>query len=259
MRRDELFDSAGSEDGGSGDEVMDSELRAQLNAQIARSLGLDSAEAPGSGSSQNKSKSSAKEVAKKTKMEDDGTDEEADGKEDSGDEFEFQLFSNSEPTTKVVLEDESLGDGAVLRRRPESYYLATRISEEQRRMFAEAATSADQILERAKCRSWGLELPWKVTHTTSSTRSKDVDDGQEEKKSRGRPGKKKRIAMRTKARSAAEKAKSESEKMAEKEEYMKEKKKKMNRIKKLKRKAREKEKKAGAAGGTEAGDSDDSE
>jgi hypothetical protein len=255
VRRDELFDSSHSNDSESGDEVMDSEMRTRLNEQIAKSLGLAQIEP------------SDRQLASRAKpdlsrREDETDDNEADEGEQSADEFEFQLFSNSAPT-KVVLEDDTFGDGALVRRRPESYYIVTGISQEQKMRYATAAVTGDQVLERAKGRSWGLELPWRVIHTTSTGRLYSPDKvSSSEGGSKGgkvRPGKKKRVAMRTKARAAEEKAKLASAKMAEKEEHIKDKKKRLNRAKKLRRRAKAREQKGGAGGeGAESGDSDDS-
>ena len=231
--------------------MMDAELRTQLQEQIARSLGLATVEL-----SSPESPKGEKTASKKTEKDPPGFDPDdssEDPAKESADEFEFQLFSTSKPT-KVVLADEDLGDGALLNRRPESYYLATQFSDEQKFMFADAAVTGDEIVERAKARSWGLELPWRViqaikpTHATPAQSSKDGDVEETTKRGKGRPGKKRRVAIRTKARAAEEKAKAASAKIAEKEEHIKDKKKRLNRLKKLRRRAKEREKKAGEGG-----------
>ncbi|KAK0392390.1 hypothetical protein NLU13_1885 [Sarocladium strictum] len=258
VRRDELFDSGGSDDGDGSDELMEREMRALLNEQIAKSLGLLQADEPSDRiASKGQGSLNETKAASQSKSEP-GNGEE----EDAADEFDFQLFSGSAPTTKVVLEDDHPGDGALVRRRPQSYYLITTISEEQKRRYAAAAVTADEILQRAKQRSWGLELPWKVIHASSNGKLNSAyETGQaaSAREGKGRPGKKKRIAMRTKARAAMEQAKLASAKMAEKEEHIKDKKKRLNRAKKLRRRAKAREQKAGGGGGGEdSGDSDDS-
>lgn len=262
MRRDELFESDRSDES-SGDEAMDGDLRARLNEQIAKSLGLVHDQE----FDRRTTRKDAIDACKSRKDSEehlDRDDDHEDDREKSADEFEFQLFSTSAPTTKVVLEDENLGDGALIRKRPESYYLVTRIPEEQRLRYAFAAVTGDEVLERAKARSWGLELPWKVVHATHNAKLHTLMEEsctKNSSKGRGRPGKKKRIAMRTKARAEAEKSKELNAKLAEKEEHMKDKKKRLNRAKKLRRRAKAKEQKGGGDGGggeDDTGDSDDS-
>ncbi|KAH8179596.1 hypothetical protein LIA77_01115 [Sarocladium implicatum] len=262
VRRDELYGFDNSDDEISGEGVMDTELRAQLQEQLARSLGLVTDENLTSHPGKDTEFTSRKvEQVSPGLIPDDGEEDPA---KDSGDEFEFQLFSTSEPT-KVLLEDEDLGDGALLRRRPESYYLATQFSDEQKTMFADAAVTADDIFERAKVRSWGLEVPWRVIQATefigatTSQQAKPDEVTEDAKRGKGRPGKKKRMAMRSKARAAEEKAKAASAKLAEKEEHIKDKKKRLNRLKKLRRRAKEREKKSGDAAGGGEDESDGSE
>ncbi|KAL2212190.1 hypothetical protein CC79DRAFT_350244 [Sarocladium strictum] len=262
VRRDELFESDPSDES-SGDEAIDGDLRARLNEQIAKSLGLlpeQEADRQTTSKDAKYARNSSKDSEEQPDTNDDHEDDDG-GK--SADEFEFQLFSTSAPTTKVVLDDENLGDGAFVRKRPESHYLVTRIPEEQRLRYAFAAITGDEVLERAKARSWGLELPWKVVHATQNGKLHTLMEASRTKdpsKGRGRPGKKKRIAMRTKARAEAEKSKELNAKLAEKEEQIKDKKKRLNRAKKLRRRAKAKEQKGGDGGGGEddSGESDNS-
>ena len=96
MRRDELYGSDNSDDEASGADVMDTALRTQLQEQIARSLGLATDELSTSHLATDVDASS-----KRTEKGPPGLDpvesEDYQAKE-SGDEFEFQLFSTSEPT-----------------------------------------------------------------------------------------------------------------------------------------------------------------
>ena len=71
-------------------------------------------------------------------------------------------------------------------------------------------------------------------------RATEAGTGGKEKK---RPGKKTRIARRTKARELKAKAEAEAAARTTKEEYIREKKKRLNRLKQLRRRDKEREKK----------------
>lgn len=265
MRRDELYGS--SSDGGddqSENGVEDAEERARLNERLSSMLGLDLC---------------APEPAPAPKQGPDAADghepEGAHGHEgDHEEEFEFRLFSapaGASAPAKVVLsasddEDAARGDGAFIQpARPESYYLAGEATPEQQERYRWSAITADDIAAGASKRAWGLERPWRVVKislssgkssrrttglvTAATTASGDADDGPKRK----RPGKKRRIAVRIKARAEkekreADKARREAEEKqrVSKEEHLLEKKKRLNREKKLKRRAKEKEKKLAA-------------
>lgn len=268
MRRDELYGS--SSDGGddqSEDGVADAEERARLNEQLSSLLGLDlSAAEPAPAPEQGPGAA-------------DSHDEQHEGAEaqeerNHEEEFEFRLFSTSAGTSapaKVVLsasddEDAARGDGAFVRpSRPDSYYLAGEATSEQQERYRWAAVTAHDVAAVASKRAWGLERPWRVVKISLSSKkspnrtagvpagttatSQDAEDGPKRK----RPGKKRRIAVRTKARAEterreAEKARREAEEKqrVSKEEHLLEKKKRLNREKKLKRRAKEKEKKLAA-------------
>lgn len=151
----------------------------------------------------------------------------------------------------------------MIRGRPLSYYLVTDLSPEKKQQYEMAAVSGEDVIERSKERAWGLELPWRVI-TIKATRkpaSKQgggaeavahVEDDQPAK--RKRPGKKRRTAMRIKARAMAQAEEAAKQKMAEKEEHVKDKKKRLNRLKKLRRRAKKKTEKGG---GDEAGGESD--
>ena len=243
-------------EGSGGDDVADDELRARLNEQIARTLWLQPEDEEG------RRRNIRKEKGDENPLEEDEGDA-------SDDEFEFRLFSTSAPTTKVVLEDEKPRQGGLVApRRPESYYVVTTISDKAKQRYAYAAVSGEEVLRRSQTRSWGLELPWKVTHisttgqrasgqtTADSADKEEKEDDDDGKRRLRRPGKKRRIALRGKARAAAEKAKvtadrakTASQRAAEKEEHLKEKKKRMNRLKKLRKRAKNREKKGGEGTG----------
>lgn len=256
MRRDELYGSSSDgRDDQSEHGVEDAEERARLNERLSSMLGLDL---------------SAPEPAPAPAEQ--GPAEVEDAHEE---EFEFRLFSAPAGSTsapaKVVLsasddEDGPRGDGGFVQPvRPESYYLAGEATPEQQERYSWAAVTAEDLAAGAIKRAWGLERPWRVVRISLSskkpssrtvglvagtaTASEDADDGPKRK----RPGKKRRIAVRIKARAEkekreAEKAKREAEEKhrISKEEHLLEKKKRLNREKKLKRRAKEKEKKLAA-------------
>jgi hypothetical protein len=251
VRRDEVFGS--SSDGSDSDEhrTDDAEERAKLDARLSSLLGLDldlSAlppdPAPGQGPGA----------------------EHHEGDHDQ--EFEFRLFSGparASAPAKVVLDvsddDEAReGGGAfVTPARPQSYYLAGEASPEQRQRYAYAAVTAEDIAAGARNRAWGLERPWRVVRVTPSSSkppsskacsghgaTASSEESAEARPRRKRPGKKRRIAARTKARAEKTRREAEDKQRISKEEHLLEKKKRLNREKKLKRRAKEKEKKSAA-------------
>ncbi|KAG8159392.1 hypothetical protein KVR01_011053 [Diaporthe batatas] len=267
VRRDQLYGS--SSDGGDQDEqgVEDAEERAKLNARLSSLLGLDlSAPAPSLAPGQGPDAADAHGHGHG------GTE---DQEERHDEEFEFRLFSGPTGTSapaKVVLdasddEDAPKGGGGFVRpERPQSYYLAGEATPDQRERYCYAAVTAEDIIAGASKRAWGLERPWRVVKISLSSRkarsntagsdagaTATSEDNTEDGAKRKRPGKKRRIAVRIKAR--AEKEKREAEKARReaaekqrisKEEHLLEKKKRLNREKKLKRRAKEKEKKLAA-------------
>lgn len=267
MRRDELYGS--SSDGGDDQSehgVEDAEERARLNERLSSMLGLDlSAPEPAAPAPEQGPDAADGHGHNDDPAEIEGAHEE---------EFEFRLFSAPSGTSapaKVVLsasddEDAARGDGGFVQpSRPEKYYLAGEATPEQLDRYRWAAVTAEDIAADASKRAWGLERPWRVVKISLSSRkpssqksglvagvtmaSEDADDGSKRK----RPGKKRRVAVRIKARAEkekrdAEKARREAEEKQRisKEEHLLEKKKRLNREKKLKRRAKEKEKKLAA-------------
>lgn len=185
--------------------------------------------------------------------------------EDMGnEEFAFRLFSTAQPTQKVVLEEEvePQGEGGfVVPTRPLSYYVVKTSTGRQREEYDFAAVSGDEIFQRSKTRSWGLELPWKVTTLTVTRKANPGDTSRDAKDviKRRRPNKKQRIVLRKKVKAQEEKKKAAAQKSIEKEEHIKDKKKRLNRLKKLRRRAKNKEQKqdAGAAGSGDDSDASD--
>ncbi|KAM0346028.1 hypothetical protein ACHAPU_005789 [Fusarium lateritium] len=259
VRREDLN---GSDNGAENDGVQDAELRAKLNAQMARSLGMDIYTEPARDATMKESRPEGSRESEASDGDDDMVDVAG---EDQEEEFAFRLFSKAPPTQKIVLEKDTgpTGIGAFVHGRPLSYYVVTNVPARQKQEYAMAAMSGDQIQERSHDRAWGLELPWKVT-STSVTRKANSDDktGEEATEGRRRPGKKQRISLRKRAKAREEKEAENAKKMADKEEHVKDKKKRMNRLKKLRKKAKAKEQKQtskGEDGDDSDGDSADSE
>ncbi|OTA08101.1 hypothetical protein A9Z42_0090390 [Trichoderma parareesei] len=279
VRREELH--ASDESSWSESEV-DAELEARLNAQIAKSLGIDESayrppqpptalpvleppqktngklanEAPGSDSESEP----GTPVGDSTPNDDDGEAQDEEG-------YAFRLFSTAGPAPKVVLEDyDKEVEGKILRGPPLSYYLATDVSPEKKHEYEVAAVSGEDVLARSKVRHWGLEMPWKVISikVTRKARPGEVANHaqvqSEQQARRKRPGKKSRIAMRKKARAQAQAEEEAKKKIADKEEQIKEKKKRLNRLKKLRRRAQKKAEKGEngeGGGGSGEGSSDE--
>lgn len=262
----------------------DAELEARLNAQIAKSLGLDESafRAPKPQTISLPIVTKPKVDEKKKDDDELSSDEESEpktpaegfpakeGGEDDDEVYAFRLFSAAGPAPQVVLENTNrVVEGKMLRGRPLSYYLVTDLSPEKKQQYEMAAVSGEDVIERSKVRAWGLELPWRVqtikaTRKTISKRGGGgggggaeavalVEDDQPAK--RKRPGKKRRTAMRIKARAMAQAEEVAKQKMAEKEENLKDKKKRLNRLKKLRRRAKKKTEKGG--GGEAGGGSDE--
>lgn len=178
-------------------------------------------------------------------------------------EFEFRLFSTAGSRAKVVLqsENEAQGEGGIVSRRPSSYYLVQGLPIELRRQYESAAVSGEDVLARSRWRSWGLELPWKVSHITAATASTNATwtAGASGSAGRKRPGKKARLAVRRRERVRKLAAEDAAEKQMCKEEHIKDKKKRLNRAKKLRRRAKDKQKKMEADGCGAAGEADGSD
>jgi len=245
-----------SDDKGRGEEA----LRAKLAAHMARSL--EFALPPPAG------------VDDTPRRGDDGLEASTDQQAAKEDEFEFRLFSTAS-ASKVLLPPE-VGPGAgadgheaeAVRLRPVTFYVPGPPDEASWGRFRAAALSGEEVLAMSKQRCWGLEVPWRVTKVTASKKdlraladagggpetivmddSSSGDEGKQDgAQKRKRPGKKRRIALRTKDKAEKEKAALQMSK----EEHLREKKKRLNREKKLKRRQKERDKKAAK------GDHDDS-
>ncbi|KAI1415170.1 hypothetical protein F5Y13DRAFT_156779 [Hypoxylon sp. FL1857] len=250
VRREELYDST-SEEEATNDDQLDSTLRGKLNAQLSGLLNLDF------------------EVDEDVQAQQPPGSPLADANEDRRDDgdvekpaeeaFTFRLFRGEEPTRKVVLEPQDAdmrkngAGGFVVPKRPISYYLAGEPPPEVAKEYRMAAVSADYILQDAKKRRWGLEKPWRVTTITITTDKKTAapsgsiravsETGRPKKK---RPGKKRRIILRVRAKAKKERETAAKQQLIEKEQHLQEKKKRLNKVKKLRRRAKAREKKQNA-------------
>ncbi|CAG7554566.1 unnamed protein product [Fusarium equiseti] len=260
VRREDLNVSDDGENE-SDDGLQDSELRAKLHAQMARSLGLDIDMGLTSDAPMKESQSaSRKETNDKDTMDVDVDANEAVEEDDHEEEFAFRLFSKAPATQKVVLEEDTgpTGTGVFVSGRPLSYYVVTNVPAQRKQEYAIASISGDEVLARSGDRAWGLELPWKVTKLTISRKANPDEKAEgEETRGRRRPGKKQRISLRKRAKAKEEKKAADAKKMAEKEEHIKDKKKRMNRLKKLRKRAKAREQKQTTKG--EDGQSDESD
>ncbi|KAF7548223.1 hypothetical protein G7046_g8749 [Stylonectria norvegica] len=266
VRREDLNTSDGSAWGGSEDDERDAELRARLNAQIAKSLGLDESysQSPGATAARSQPILDLPSTDTTSRQHSPASAQEEVDEDPADEEFLFRLFSTARPTQKVILEHETelKGDGALAAGRPLSYYAATNATGKERQEYDFAAMSGDEILARSKHRTWGLELPWKLTTiTVTRNAGSGVSNSaprKEEDDKRRRPGKKQRIILRKLAKAKAERTLAQAQKLVEKEEHIKDKKKRLNRLKKLKKRAKAKEeKKAAKAGDPDAMESDE--
>ncbi|KAH8733405.1 hypothetical protein BGZ61DRAFT_585254 [Ilyonectria robusta] len=261
VRRADL--DASDDAAGSDDEGYDAELQAKLNAQIARSLGLDESYAQPRDFAATPSHLTRHGLDAHESESEPESEAEAEDDEDAGnEEFAFRLFNSTRPSQKVVLEEDlgPQGDGGFAFPRPLFHYMATNLTADQKQQYVFAAVSGDEVLARSKDRAWGLELPWKVTNIAVTRKRRPGESTctaeQVTEKKKGKPGKKQRISLRKRAKAREETERVEAQKLLEKEEHSKDKKKRMNRLKKLRKRAKNKEMKAAANKDGEAGAED---
>lgn len=180
--------------------------------------------------------------------------------------FEFRLFSAPAPSqtqstqpnpppSRINIRSptpDQPSDGRFINpHRPSSYYLAKSPRLDK---LAVAAVSGIEILQCSHSPWPGTQMPWRVIHLPSAKVSvSDISSdtkamlkirgkGVPSKNARsGKPSKKRRILLRTRARAVDLKIK-------EKEEHLREKRTRLNREKKVKRKAKGKAEKAKLAG-----------
>ncbi|KAK7911355.1 hypothetical protein PG985_013836 [Apiospora marii] len=255
VRREELYSSASSDDDGddliSQDGQVDTELRERLRAQLAGLLDLDisspsSLPAPGVTDTPAQKSGTAVASDEGANGPPAGTDKPLASDEDPDEvAFTFRLFRDEEPSHTVVIKQ---GD-------------ETQPDQESMAQFKFAAVSTEYLMANAKQRKWGLEKPWRVTKITvtadKNAKSLPDADGAEDTtmgegvSKRTRPGKKRRVLLRTRDKAKREKEEAAKKKLADKEEHLKEKKKRLNRLKKLKRREKQREAKGAGGGGTD--------
>ncbi|KAM3433721.1 hypothetical protein MY4824_005847 [Beauveria thailandica] len=256
VRREDLRDS----DADGNDTIgHDEAMQARVNAQIAAALGLDDDDddddEPSAPSQRLPSNADSPEQTMNAAQVDDDKRAAEQG-------YEFNLFSTdgASGTTKparVILEDENelLGDGAFLRRRPCSYYVAKAPSAKEKEQYRYAAVTADTILQWSTRPSWGMAMPWRVITTSATRKARPGDKSDTEQAAkRKRPGKKQRILLRQRTKKEAQAADEAAKRQTEKAENLKDKKKRLNRIKKLRKRAKDKEKKMAAGGEADGAD-----
>ncbi|KAG6105611.1 hypothetical protein E4U14_005029 [Claviceps sp. LM454 group G7] len=253
VRREDLDASTAQSWSDGAYDTIDTALEARLNAQIAKSLGLDSPH--------DTSQEPPRPQISPTLPRAQSAAQDDEPRDNDAGEFEFRLFSSRLPT-KVTLEDDSATpqEGGLAHPRPQSFYLANHIPPALQHEYRFAAVSGEDVLLQSHRPSWGMAYPWKVTRMVVTRRAKgksgntstrvdadaDADTDMEgQKRQRKRPGKKKRIAERKKMQALEEKNQMETKRALDKEEQLKEKKKRLNRIKKLRKRAKNKEMKTG--------------
>lgn len=242
-------------------------MKALLNAQIAKSLGIDLGHTQLSSRSAVVQPSSdempKQKVPEKNMVEHEGKNgNESEGDDDLG-EYEFRLFSTAGAPSKVTLEDDATpqGDGSLVHKRPLSFYMVSNTPSGIKQQYQAAAVSGEDVLRQSERRAWGLELPWKVKTIRMTIASKGSGDSKTAIAKHGGPamaqrkrlGKKRRIAVRTREKVKKEREEAATKKAVDKEEHIKEKKKRLNRLKKLRKRAKNKE--AKQVGGEDGDDS----
>ncbi|KAF4592257.1 hypothetical protein GQ602_002556 [Ophiocordyceps camponoti-floridani] len=242
---------------------LDTALRESLQARLAKSLGelLPHAKKPanevdGEGSTLAASSAGAATLSRAL-----------DPGDEAPDEFEFRLFSTAGSVPKITLdiEERAEGESNIVAKRPPSYYLATDIPEQLRQEYRMACISGEDVVARSRCRSWGLELPWKVTTITTVRNATPEDETAKESvanaktANKKRPGKKTRIAQRRRGRAARDREQLAAKQEMDKSEHLKNKKMRLNRTKKLRRRAKDKEKRLAAVMGDAHGAGADDE
>ena len=169
----------------------------------------------------------------------------------------FRLFSSG-PAQAIELEneDEAIGTGNggfVVYQRPHarSYYFATGAEGPAREKFDVTAMSGEDVLRRRMGRAWGLEVPWRVSIIrVECGRRKELAIGTTQslepnstRAGRKKPGKKRRIMLRERARMKASLQDALEMQTQEIEREEQEKSTKRNREKKAKRRIKAKAKK----------------
>lgn len=185
--------------------------------------------------------------------------------------FEFRLFGNDSKATedadeiveaqKIILRrgDEDGGEGGFVKTRDPRVFVVERAQGERKADFQNVAVSGKDVLDAARKRAWGLEVPWRVKVIRVVGKQKlggevsdvviHVEDSTVSAKKK-RPGKKRRILLRGRKKAREELAEKMKLDAASREEAEREKRTRRNREKKVKRRLKEKALKS--SGGVEA-------
>ncbi|KAL8922409.1 MAG: hypothetical protein Q9172_003565 [Xanthocarpia lactea] len=164
--------------------------------------------------------------------------------------YEFQLFSqiptqsavSTPQPPKIFLRSPSLEvkePGFIRSVRSHDFYFTGAVTSEDQKRMQDVAIEGQHVMRESKTTWPGFKLPWRVTtvtlpsHEQANAVTIPLDDAQSRK--RKRPGKKRRIAIRTKTQARKEREKVARLAEAEKAALMMEKRSKRNREKKLKR------------------------
>ncbi|KAF5973663.1 DUF2011 domain-containing protein [Fusarium coicis] len=150
VRREDLDKSDDGAENWSVDGICDAELRAKLNEQIARSLGLEVLAEPTLDVAM---KDCSLTGSKESRDNDIGESEAIPAaKDDEEEEFVFRLFSKAPPSQKVVLEEDHgpTGDGTFVSGRPLNYYVVQNVSAERKHEYTVAAEMEERKAAEVK-------------------------------------------------------------------------------------------------------------
>ncbi len=159
------------------------------------------------------------------------------------------------------------------RERDRRFYIAGPATGVRKQRFMFAAVSGEEVLNLARRRAWGLEVPWRVKsiRVTSVPKSKAnasseiaLKPGQSHQAGQGeimiqvdpsekwkrKPGKKRRLILRERQRKIVQREEVKKKERESKEEAERDKRTRRNREKKVKRKMKEKALKAGVSAGS---------
>ncbi|KAI4225149.1 MAG: hypothetical protein L6R36_004131 [Xanthoria steineri] len=182
--------------------------------------------------------------------------------------YEFQLFSQrSRPSTastpqlpRVQLRSptpEVKEPGFVRPARSQDFYFTGAVTTEAQRRFRDVAIEGERVIRESQTVWPGSQLHWRLTtltfpsHKQVSPGSNLLDTAQVEK--RKRPGKKRRIATRTKAQARRKREEILQTAEAEKAAFLMEKRSRRNREKKLKRREKARSQKKGGGVASDVG------
>jgi hypothetical protein len=168
---------------------------------------------------------------------------------------EFRLFagsrSKSPPAAKIRLSSPDTSNqppAFVVPERPRSYYFQDSWSIDEQRQFDATAVTGNDVIQRSSTFWHGFALPWRVRTIRSGKEPAEVHlaskQEQSPSKSRSRPGKKTRIARRTRLAAAKGQIELRKKEQEAKETAVREKKTRINKLKKMRRREKKRQEKA---------------